>query len=182
MSLRPGISRILPAAMLVALVAGVHPARGRGLEQELPTGSTACWSRAYDSAHFLAHPQQKVTAMALSKAAEEVERGVIAVTLLVNLRDRVPAQAGEVRHYDYTMNAFCRAAGAALACENEYGLGGFRIERARGGILIRNPGRITLNPSNYDSEDISDNAVKVPARPDDGAWLLDSRSPRDCPY
>jgi len=40
-----------------------------------------------------------------------------------------------------------------------------------GTLDVRNGG-IIANPSNYDSEDIADNAVKLPAKPYDGAWSL----------
>lgn len=175
-----GMKRLIVTGLAVIGFSGL--ALARPLEGELPPGGTACWSRAYDASHLARHPYQRVAAIALSKQADEPGRGVLALTLKINLRERTKPGEGEVRHYDYSHLAFCRPSGAALVCENEYGLGAFRVERARGGLLVRNPGSVTFNPSNHDSEDVSDDAVTIPARPDDGAWLLDMSGVRECPF
>lgn len=170
----------LAVGLLVAVA--TSGAAAAPLEAELPRGKETCWERRYDEAHLLARPGQKISAIGLSKQVEEPGSGVIAVTLLANLRKRALNGAEALSRYDYAITAFCKAAGAALSCENEYGLGRFRIERAGKGLMIRNPGTLTFNPSNYDSEDISDNAVKVSARPDDAVWLLETRGPAACPW
>lgn len=157
-------------------------ALGHPLERELPTGGEVCWLRQYDSAHFVKHPDQKVASIALSKARDEPGQGAIALSLLINLRQRTPPNAGEVRHYDYANHAFCKPAGKGLRCEGDSGLGPFYVERSGDGLLVKNPGVIRFNPSNYDSEDRADNHIKVLAKPDDAAFRLDTRGPKACPF
>lgn len=163
--------------LLLPIDALAHP-----LERELPTGSEVCWLRQYDSSHFVKHPAQKIAAIALSKQRDEPGQGAIALSLLVNLRERTTPNAGEVHHYDYANHAFCRPAGRTLRCEGDSGLGPFYVERSGDALLVRNPGVIRFNPSNYDSEDLADNHIKVPARPDDAVFRLDTRGPKACAF
>lgn len=170
-------SKIVLALLVVSAPASANP-----LESELPTVREACWSRQYDGAHLARHPGQRVAAIALSKVRDEPGRGVLTLSLLVNLRERAPIMRGEARPYDFASHVLCRPAGSGLSCESESGLGGFRIERANGGLMVKNPGVIRLNPSNYDSEDVAPNHIRLSAKPDDAAWLLDTRGPKPCPF
>ncbi|HRE22144.1 MAG TPA: hypothetical protein PKW21_14110 [Rhabdaerophilum sp.] len=168
------------AALSIAVtLAGCAVALAAPLEKQLPHGRAACWERTYDAAHLAAHPGQMVTGIKLAKVAESTDFPQTAVTLYINLRKRTAESDGG---YDYSNTAFCKAAGVGLACENEYGLGRFRIEPApNGGVIIRNPG-IWANPNPYDAEEKADGAVSIPARPDDGSWLLDRKITANCPY
>jgi hypothetical protein len=168
---------------LLVLLAGLAiaaPLSARPLEKELPPGKDICWERRYDAAHLAAHPGQRVTAIRLVSQGDSPGAGTPVVTLLFTLRAR--KAGGDPADFDYQNLPFCKGAGAGLACENEYGLGRFRIERAaRGGLLIRNPG-IMANPYPYDAEEIADGAVRIPSRPDDSAWIVDRIVTEKCPF
>ncbi len=173
------MSRLATGLSIAVVLACATPALARPLEMQLPYGKEACWERSYDAAHLAAHPGQKVVGIKLAKVAESTDFPQTAVTLYINLRKRTAESDGG---YDYSNTAFCKGSGKALACENEYGLGKFRIEAApNGGLIIRNPG-IWANPNPYDAEEKADDAVSIPAKPDDGSWLLDRKMTTNCPY
>lgn len=173
------MSRRATGLSLAIVFASVAPSLARPLEQQLPHGKEACWERSYDAAHLAAHPGQKVIGLKLAKMAEGPDLPQTAVTLYINLRKRTAENDGG---YDYSNTALCKPSGSGLACENEYGLGKFRIEAApNGGLLIRNPG-IWANPNPYDAEEKADDAVSIPAKPDDAGWLLDRKTTANCPY
>lgn len=159
-----GLIAALAAAMAQSAVA-------RPLERELPLKRAACWERVYDAAHLSAHPRQKVAGIRLVHIATAEDQGPAGVYLQLyfNLRQR-RGNAGTA--HDYKYGGFCKAAGFGLRCEAEWDAGVFTVEPGqRGDLLVRNRG-IVANPLEYDSEDIADNAVKIPAKPDDGAWAL----------
>lgn len=163
----------------VLAVAGCLPVLAAPLEKELPPGKDACWERSYDDAHLAAHPGQKVIGVKLVKLSESPVPGTEAITLYINLRKRTVESDGG---YDYSNTALCKPSGAGMVCENDYGLGKFRIESVpKGGLIVRNPG-IWANPNPYDAEEKAKDAVSIPAKPDDGSWLLDRRTTENCPY
>lgn len=167
------------SALACSIATLCAPAMAAPLEKQLPPGKDACWERIYDGAHLAAHPGQKVIAIKLVKLSESPEKGTEAITLYLNLRKR---GAESDNGYDYSNTALCKASGAGYACENDYGLGKFSIEAsAKGGLVVRNPG-IWANPNPYDAEEKSKEAVSIPARPDDGSWLLDRKTTENCPY
>ena len=154
---------------LMLILPPLMPASARPLERELPLRREACWERSYDAAHLAAHPRQKVAAIRLlhSPPQDGSAPGKVYLQLHFNLRERKSSS-----NYDYAYGGYCKAAGQALRCESEWEAGIFHVLRGPGGTLdVRNSG-IIANPSNYDSEDIADNAVKLPAKPDDGTWRL----------
>ncbi|PTM40260.1 hypothetical protein [Bosea sp. 124] len=156
----------LAAALLLA-----GPACARPLEGELPPKRAACWERRYDSAHLAAHPRQKVSRIRLVHLPDdgkaEPSRGFF-VVLYINLRQRTQARAG----YDYHISGFCKPRGTGVHCVPEWEAGSWRIERGPDGALDIRNGGIVANPNPYDAEEIADNAVAIPARPDDGLWRL----------
>jgi hypothetical protein len=180
-SRRPMKSVSARALLAAALLAFAGTAAAAPLEKELPPGKDTCWDRWYDEAHLAKHPQQQVTAFRVVRQGSAATDGIF-VMLMFNLRKRTHVEAPEERNFDYTTTAFCKASRSGLNCENEYGLGRFRVDPDRkGGLIVRNLG-LMANPSNYDAEDISDNAVKIPAKPDDGAWAVSTINPVKCPY
>ncbi|TCR68725.1 hypothetical protein [Bosea sp. BK604] len=165
---------LIIAAMVPAVLA--LPAAGRPLERELPPKRDACWERVYDEAHLGAHPGQKVARIRLvhlpSRWADAQAHGFY-VTLYINLRQHKAATG-----FDYQLGGFCKPSGEGLRCEPEWEAGTWRIERGPNGTLrVRNNG-ITANPNPYDAEEIADNAVRIPAKPDDGIWQLAPASGR----
>lgn len=168
------------AGLLALMISLPHvaPAMAHPLERELPPRREVCWERLYDAAHLAAKPRQKVTQIRLMHMppAAPYEDGKVYLQLHFNLRDRKTSGT-----YDYAYGGFCKARGQALRCQSEWEGGVFHVARGPGGTLdIRNSGLI-INPSNYDSEDISDDAVRVPAKPDDGVWRL-SPATRACTF
>jgi hypothetical protein len=160
------------AAVLVTV--GVAAAAAHPLETELPPGKAACYERVYDDAHLKAHPKQRVTRIILihGGAAEGPD---FYLTLKFNVRAR--SRSGDV--FDYDIYGPCKTRGKGLVCANEWDAGAFRVEKAAGGgLLVRNLG-IIANPWAYDSEDIADDAIRLPARSDDSAWKL---AKVDAPY
>ena len=152
-------------------------AQARPLERELPPKANACWERSYDAAHLASHPRQKVARIRLLHSPrnwQPGEGGSLYVMLYFNLRGRVnPGQS-----FDYQLSGFCKTAGQGLRCVPEWDAGSWRIERGPNGALdIRNAG-ITANPNPYDAEEVADDAVSLPAKPDDGLWRLSPASGR----
>lgn len=162
---------------IALMLVSTAPAQARPLERELPPKENACWERSYDAAHLASHPRQKVTNIRLLHSPrnwQSGEGGSLYVMLYINLRERV--NAGQ--NFDYQLSGFCRAAGQGLRCVPEWEAGRWRIERGPNGTLdIRNAG-ITANPNPYDAEEIADDAVSIPATPDDGLWRLSPASGR----
>ena len=159
------------AGSLTACLALAAPASARPLESELPPKRAACWERSYDAAHLAAHPQQKVSRIRLVHLPDDWKaapsRGFF-VVLYINLRQRAKATSD----YDYQLSGFCKPRGQGVQCVPEWEAGSWRIERGPQGTLdIRNAG-IVANPNPYDAEEIADNAVRIPARPDDAIWRL----------
>ncbi len=161
-----------PVPSLIALlaIATMEAALARPLERELPPDRSACWERLYDAAHLGAHPRQKVVEVKLVHIAGpgDADRAGLYLQLYFNLRERRTNPSGA---HDFKYGGFCRARGRVLRCEAEWAAGVFTIEAGAGGLLVRNGG-IVANPLEYDSEDIADGAVKIPAKPDDAAWAL----------
>ncbi len=155
------------AVMLILPLA--TPVLARPLERELPLRRNACWERSYDAAHLATHPRQKVTQVRLlhQPPLDNSTPGQIYLQLHFNLRERKTDS-----NYDYAYGGFCRASGQTVRCESEWAGGVFHVVRGPNGTLDVRNGGLIANPSNYDSEDIADNAVKLPAKPDDGTWRL----------
>jgi hypothetical protein len=160
---------IATVGLAAALLAG--PAAARPLESELPLKSAACWERSYDAAHLAAHPRQKVGRIRLVHQPDDWKaqpsRGFF-VMLYINLRQRVRADSD----YDYQISGFCKPRGQGVQCVPEWEAGSWRIERGPGGTLDIRNGGIIANPNPYDAEEIADDAVRIPAKPDDGVWRL----------
>lgn len=161
------------AFTLLSSLLATEMASARPLEAELPKDAKACWSRAYDEAHLRAHPKQQVTAIKLVHLPQDwqAQRGRFFVDLKFRLRQRVNAD-----DYDYSISAFCGASKGGLLCVNEWDAGSYRIDRAEGGVVIRNAGTIIANPIPYDAEEVADGAVRIRAEPDDKAWLLTTKT------
>lgn len=159
----------LPLVFALALSAAAT-VQARPLERELPPRAAACWERKYDEAHLRAHPRQLVTHIRLVHLPENWQPrqgGSFFVMLYFNLRQR-----NAITGFDYQLSGFCKAAGQSLRCVPEWEAGSWRIERGPNGALdIRNAG-ITANPNPYDAEEIADDAVSIPAKPDDMLWRL----------
>ena len=169
----------MPDRIIVALLAacmtmgGGGPLLAQSIDAQVPPDREVCWQRLYDAAHLIAHPAQKVVAVRLIAApyAFGAARGKLrSVTLSFTLRER--RRGAEGGSYDYAISGLCRPAGQGLRCASEYDAGTWRIEPGPGGSLDIRNGNIVANPSNYDSEDIADDAVRIPAKPDDGVWRL----------
>jgi hypothetical protein len=161
----------LRLALVLAFMAA--PAFARPLEDELPVHSAACWQRTYDAAHLKAHPKQKVARIRLAHTGGEAD-GTLYLALDINLRKRANYGA-----FDYVLGGYCKPDGAALTCVPEWDAGSFTIEKGpKQTLLVRNH-HMVVNPSNYDSEDIADNAVDL-SRTDDAVWLLKPVYPENC--
>ncbi|HEV7257439.1 MAG TPA: hypothetical protein VGN82_06620 [Bosea sp. (in: a-proteobacteria)] len=160
----------IPTIALAALALAGR-AEARPLESELPPKRAACWERSYDAAHLAAHPRQKVGRIRLVHLPDdwkaEPSRGFF-VVLYMNLRERVKATSD----YDYQISGFCKPRGQGVHCVPEWEAGSWRIERGPGGALDIRNGGIIANPNPYDAEEIADDAVRIPAKPDDGVWRL----------
>lgn len=155
------------ATAAVALFAIAGPAAARPLEAQLPKDRAACYERNYDAAHLAAHPQQKVTRIRLIHPPDQ-GAGPAFVTLEIQL----------LRHASvYKLFGFCGEKGAALSCQPEWEAGSWRIEVAPDGALDIVNGNITVNPANYDAEEIASGAVAITAAPDDRRWRLYRQSP-----
>ena len=158
------------AALAAFIMLGLAPALANPLEKELAALSNSCWERTYEAAHLKAHAKQKVVKIRLS--TEVQDEGTIYASLGINLRK----PAG--RRFDYTAFGHCEAKGGALSCPSEWDAGSFSLEKAKGGLLVRNH-KMIVNPSNYDSEDIADNAVDL-GKSDDAVWLLSRINDEGC--
>ena len=163
---------MLCRAILFAAVSAL-PASANEVEKILTAGGgNSCWERTYDAARLASHPKQQVVNIRLS--AESQDDGSVVAQLGINLRQRT----GEGGKHDYTAFGYCKAKGARTTCSPEWDAGSFTIEMAKGGVLVKNRG-IIANPSNYDSEDISDKAVNL-GKSDDKAWLLQRSNDESC--
>lgn len=172
------IARIGLAIVATALMTGAG--HTRPLEKELPPRAGACWERVYDAAHLAAKPRQKVTAIRLISSPGENGGPDLAVELRLNLR--TAAKGGpDTDGYNYKLYGFCKVSGTGMLCQPEWNAGTWRIEKGAGDTLIVRNGNITANPFEYDSEDVADDAVKIPSRPDDTAWMLKSVPSSMCP-
>ncbi len=160
----------IPVLSLAFLLAAILPLAANPLESELAAMSNSCWERTYDAAHLKAHPKQLVTKIRLS--TEVQDDGNIYASLGINLRQ------DQGRKFDYSAFAPCQAKGAALSCPSEWDAGAFSLEKAKGGLLVRNKDLI-VNPSNYDAEDVAPNAVSL-GKSDDAAWLLMPSADEGC--
>lgn len=158
------------AAALSALLVAASPTLARPLESELPAKRDACWERAYGEAHLRAHPQQQAAKIRLvhkPNTWQAEPHAAIYVALYFNLRQRTTTN-----RFDYQIGGFCKPQGKGLRCVPEWDAGSWRlVSGPQGALDIRNGG-IVANPNPYDAEDIADNAVKIPAKPDDGLWRL----------
>ena len=163
------LALIATIGLAASLLAG--PADARPLETELPPKRAACWERSYDAAHLAAHPLQKVSRIRLVHLPgdwkAEASRGFY-VVLYLDLRQRVKAASD----YDYQISGFCKPRGQGVRCVPEWEAGSWLLERGPGGTLDIRNGGIIANPNPYDAEEIADDAVKIPAKPDDGVWRL----------
>jgi len=169
------IATLVLAVSLATCLAAAAPASARPLESELPPKRAACWERSYDASHLAAHPQQKVSRIRLVHLPDdwkaEPSRGFF-VMLYINLRQRTKATSD----YDYQLSGFCKPRGQGVQCVPEWEAGSWRIERGPQGTLDIRNGGIIANPNPYDAEEIADNAVAIPAKPDDGIWRLSPTS------
>lgn len=163
--------RAVPIATFGLAVSLASPAGARPLESELPPKRAACWERSYDAAHLAARPLQKVSRIRLVHLPDdwkaEPSRGFY-VVLYINLRQRAKAASD----YDYQISGFCKPRGQGVRCVPEWEAGSWHIERGPDGALDIRNGGIIANPNPYDAEEIADDAVRIPAKPDDGVWRL----------
>jgi hypothetical protein len=161
----------LRSALLLSLLA--TPALANDLETFLSSnGGNSCWERSYDAAHLKANPRQLVTKIRLS--TEVQDGGAIHADIGFNLRQRI----GQSGPFDYAAGSSCAPKGAAIACPSEWDAGIFTIEKSGDGILVKHSGMI-VNPSNYDSEDIADDAVDL-SKSDDMSFLLRRANDEGC--
>jgi hypothetical protein len=100
--------------------------------------------------------------------------GSIVAQLGFNMRKRT----GQGGRFDYAATSYCRAKGEAISCPSEWDAGVFTLQKSGDGLLVKNSGMI-VNPSNYDSEDIADNAVDL-SKSDDASWLLRRSDDEGC--
>jgi hypothetical protein len=125
---------------------------------------TACWQRVYTEAELKKHRRQKVS-MALLNIVTQKD-GSVRATLGLNLRKRV-----NTSEFDYVSYGLCKPKNQTLVCSPEWDAGSFVLEKgARGGLRVKNR-KLIVNPYNYDSEDIADNAINF-RKSDDAIWLL----------
>lgn len=158
-------------ALLLSFLA--TPALANTLETFLSSnGGNSCWERTYDAAYLKSRPKQLVTKIRLS--TEVQDDGSIYAQIGFNMRQR----NGTGGPFDYAAGSQCSAKGAAIACPSEWDAGIFTIEKSGDGILVKHSGMI-VNPSNYDSEDIADNAVDL-SKSDDASFLLRRAKAEGC--
>lgn len=154
------------AAVVSALLVAAVPAMARPLERELPPKRAACWERSYDEAHLRTNPPQKVAKIRLVHKPD-TWRAEPHVAVYFNLRQRTTTN-----RFDYQLGGFCKPQGKGLSCVPEWDAGSWRLESGPQGTLDIRNGGITANPNPYDAEEIADNAVKIPAKPDHGLRRL----------
>jgi hypothetical protein len=161
----------LRLALIIPFLA--TPALANALETFLSSnGGNSCWERSYDAGHLKANPKQLVTKIRLS--TEVQDDGSIYAQLGFNMRQRT----GQSGPFDYAAGSQCSAKGAAIVCPSEWDAGTFTIEKSGDGILVKHSGMI-VNPSNYDSEDIADDAVDL-SKSDDASFLLRRAKAEGC--
>ena len=148
-------------------------ASARPLEKQLPVNDSACFMRIYDAAHLKAHPKQLVRQIRIAHRGT-ADDGTLYISLDINLRKR--ANNGT---YDYNSGGYCKGKGASLVCTPEWDAGRFTISAGKNGTLVVRNAALIVNPSNYDSEDIADNAVDL-GKSDDATWILSPVYPENC--
>jgi hypothetical protein len=155
-----------PVALL-ALVTAAGAAGARPLEAELPPDRNTCYARAYDAAHLAAHPAQKVASVRLVHAPGDGPGRTFA---FLDIRLRGGAKR-------YKLFGSCKASGSGLACTPEWDAGTWRLEKGPGGTLDVVNGGVTLNPFEFDAEEVAPDSAALPSAPDDRRWPL-QRLPR----
>jgi hypothetical protein len=155
---------------LLALVAAADAATGRPLEAELPPARDTCYARTYDAAYLAAHPAQKVASVRLVHAPGD---GPGPTFSFLDIRLRGGAKR-------YKLFGFCKASGSGLACAPEWDAGTWRLEKGPGGTLDVVNGGVTLNPLEFDAEEVAPDSVALPSAPDDRRWRL-QRLPGSAP-
>jgi hypothetical protein len=155
---------------LLILAFAVNPAVAASKPKD--AGSKACWQRVYTNAELKKHRRQKVAMVQL--AVETQGDGTVSAWLGINLRKRTGTSK-----YDYAIGGYCKQNGQTLKCVPEWDAGTFILEKgARDGLRVKNR-KLIVNPSNYDSEDISDKAINF-RKSDDAIWLLFPADPAVC--
>lgn len=141
--------------------------------------SYACFTRRYDAAHLVRHPQQKVTAMKLLVSAETVPEDPAlnySFSLGVNFRDRKGnfATSGSCGHPTAEQEG---ADKLALGCGVDCDGGGVQIEMANAdkSVIVRLEHVAIWNNEKPDDERTSFNAGT-----DDKAFRLDRVSLDEC--
>ncbi|MBP9184499.1 MAG: hypothetical protein KBF78_15290 [Fuscovulum sp.] len=162
------------AVLIAALLAGPAGAEGRvgalsgGLSGALFPSDASCYLRQYSAAHLAAHPDQRVTQIALGPwgPAWGKDRDLV-LTVAVYL-------TGDAERYSGA--AWCRDAGPYLHCRMEGDAGSFALEAATGRAL-----RMTLTGDGIGFEGPRD-FVELSARTGDDRVFLIPPVPADaCP-
>jgi hypothetical protein len=162
------------AVLIAALLAGPAGAEGRvgalsgGLSGALFPSDASCYLRQYSAAHLAAHPDQRVTQIALGPwgPAWGKDRDLV-LTVAVYL-------TGDAERYSGA--AWCRDAGPYLHCRMEGDAGSFALEAAAGRAL-----RMTLTGDGIGFEGPRD-FVELSARTGDDRVFLIPPVPADaCP-
>lgn len=158
------------ACLVAALLAGPAGAEGRvgALSGALFPSDASCYLRQYSAAHLAAHPDQRVTQIALGPWGPEWgNRRDLVLTVAIYL-------TGNPQRYSGV--AYCRDAGPYLRCRMEGDAGSFALEAATGGAL-----RMTLTGDGIGFEGPRD-FVALSARTGDDRVFLIPPVPADaCP-
>lgn len=163
----------IAAVLLLATFSLPNVALANELQDSLAKAGYSCWARTYDEAHLKAHPKQLIANIRLSPKVQP--DGAIAITLGFKIRGK----AGGGGRFGYNAFAFCKPNGAELKCVPEWAAGYFSVKTGpRNKLSVTNHG-LVVNPSNYDSEDIADEAIDL-GKADDKVWVLSSVYPENC--
>ena len=168
------MNRLFATILILAFAASptVAAAKAKVKKPKENLAKVACWQRVYSTADLRKHRRQKVAMVQLT--LETQGDGSVAASLGLNLRKRTGTWK-----YDYGIGATCKPQGQTMMCKPEWDAGTFVLEQgARGGLRVKNR-KLIVNPSNYDSEDIADNAVNF-RKSDDAIWLLFPAEPKVC--
>ncbi len=126
----------------------------------------ACFQRHYDAMHLAEHPQQRISAIALTPAEGQVVSSSLVVDISVNLRSGSESYSG---------SAYCEPDAAGLSCGMEGDAGAFNLVLRDGGALL-----LKVDPGGMSFEGTQDFLTVSGTSGDDRAFLMYPVAAADC--
>lgn len=144
---------------LIFLMFSAQPTLAQSPQDRVFPGGKTCYAREYTPDHLAAHPQQRVTSIALTPAPEVTKDPRLEVWVTVTLR----GQPGE----RYEALAICENTGDTLYCGLEGDAGGFTVTPAKGRAVLVS---VTRHGMSFEGE--TGFVTLEKARGDDRSFLL----------